>query len=85
MISSERLYSGRRNKIWDMQQARLLLWDSPTPLGSVLVPGFLWVPPAPGSRCLCSPEGFAPNLLIPEFIENSAQQQLVQVSRPFLP
>ena len=48
-------------------------------------PGFLWVPPAPGPRCLCSPVGFAPNLLIPEFIENSAQQQLVQVSRPFLP
>ena len=62
--------------------AALGLSDS---FGSVLVPGFLWVPPAPGPRCLCSPEGFAPNLLIPEFIENSAQQQLVQVSRPFLP
>ena len=33
--------------------------------GSVLVPGFLWVPPAPGPRFVCSPEGFAPNLLIP--------------------
>jgi len=36
------------------------------------------------SCCLCLIVGFAPNLLIPEFIENSAQQQLVQVSRPFL-
>ena len=30
--------------------------------------------PAPGPCCLCLIVGFAPNLLIPEFIENSAQQ-----------
>ena len=46
MIYSERLDYVRR-KIWDMQQARLLLWDSPTPFGSFLVPGFFWVPRRP--------------------------------------
>ena len=84
MIYSERLDYVRR-KIWDMQQARLLLWDSPTPFW--FLPGS-WFPlgsPAPGPCCLCLIVGFAPNLLIPEFIENSAQQQLVQVSRPFQP
>ena len=55
-----------KEKIWDMQQVRLLLWDSPLSLGSVLVPGFSWLPPVPGSLCVCSPVGFAPNLLIPD-------------------
>ena len=41
--------------------------------------------PAPGPCCLSLFVGFAPNLLIPEFTENSAQQMLVQVSRPCQP
>ena len=83
MLYSERLEIVRR-KIWDMQQARLLLWDSPNPFGSFLVPGSLGSP-APGFCCLYLFVGFAPNLLIPEFTENSAQQMLVQVSRPCQP
>ena len=74
--NSETIVRLKKNLV--TQQARLLLWDSPTPFGSFLVPGSSGFPGA-WSRSLLSVlfVGFAPNLLIPEFIENSAQQQLV--------
>jgi len=53
----------------------------------LLVPSWFLVSsgfPAPGAWCLCSLVGVAPNLLIHEFIDNSAQQQIVLVSCPFL-
>jgi len=54
---------------------------------SLLVPSWFLVSsgfPAPGAWCLCSLVGVASNLRIPEFIDNSAQQQIVLVSCFFL-
>ena len=81
ILCIERLYYVRR-KIWDTWQARLLLWVFPTPFW--FLPGSWFLVssgfPAPGAWCLCSHVGVASNLRIPEFIDNSAQQQIVLVS-----